>query len=111
LKFEGSIALAFPPMNVVRHGMRAIKKFLFVHHHPLKMLFLILAARRRRMRHLPPELWVLIRDEFLSDCFAGYEEHDNGREEEDHDEEDEEQDQQEQQQQQDDQDEAGQAGD
>lgn len=46
--------------------MPATKAFLFQHHHPLKMLLLILAARRCRMRHLPPELWVLIRDEFLS---------------------------------------------
>jgi len=29
------------------------------------MLLLILAARKRRMRHPPAELWVLIRDEFF----------------------------------------------
>jgi hypothetical protein len=29
------------------------------------MLVLVLIARRRRVRHLPDELWVLISDEFL----------------------------------------------
>jgi hypothetical protein len=58
--------LAFPPLDIARQGMPAIRAFLLIRHHPLKMLLLILAARRRRrMRHLPSELWVLIRDEFL----------------------------------------------
>ena len=56
----------FPPADVVEAGMPAIREFLLAHYHPLKILLLILAARRRRMRHLPAELWVLIREEFFS---------------------------------------------
>ncbi len=58
-------SLVFPPASISGEGMPAIKAFLLMHHQPLKSLLLILSARRRRMRHLPPELWVLIRDEFL----------------------------------------------
>ena len=47
-------------------GLPAIKAVLMKRRHPLTILFLALAARRSRMRHLPPEPWMLIRDEFLA---------------------------------------------
>jgi len=65
-----NIVSTFPPKDVVEQGMPAIKAFLLTHHHPLKMLYLILSARRRRMRHPPAELWALIRDEYFMDLFV-----------------------------------------
>jgi len=57
--------LIIPPPAVVDEGFSAIRAFLVAHNYPLKILFLILTARRRRMRCLPAELWVLLRDEFF----------------------------------------------
>jgi len=61
-------ALKFPPASIVSvdQGVSTIKTFLLAHHNALKIMMTILAARRRHMRHPPPELWVLIRDEFFS---------------------------------------------
>jgi len=61
-----SPSLVFPPARIIRQGMPATKAFLLLCHHPLKILLLILAARRCRLRHPPPELWELIHNEFLS---------------------------------------------
>jgi hypothetical protein len=64
LHMRGCSALTSPPVAVVRQGMPAIETFLLAHYPQVKMMFLVLAARRRRMRHLPAELWVLIHNEF-----------------------------------------------
>jgi len=57
------LALTFPPESVARCGIPAVQAFLLAHHHPLKMLIMIMTARHRRMRRPPAELWALIRDE------------------------------------------------
>jgi hypothetical protein len=77
LKFAPSQSVVFPPACTMDEGLPAIKAFLLNRHHPLKMLLLALAARRRRMRHLPPELWMLIRDEFLANVDNEDEDSDN----------------------------------
>jgi hypothetical protein len=55
----------FPLAVVVAQGLSAVKRFMFRAQFAPIMLLLILAARRRRMRHLPAELWALMRDEFF----------------------------------------------
>jgi hypothetical protein len=57
-------SFGLPPLISAKLGTPAIKAFLLMHHYPLKVLVLIIFARCRRMRHLPPELWELICDEF-----------------------------------------------
>jgi hypothetical protein len=47
----------FPPTNVMNQSMSKIKEFIWRHHTPIKILFLILGARRRRMRRPPAEVW------------------------------------------------------
>jgi hypothetical protein len=49
----------------MRYGLPAVRRFLLNHNHPLKILLLVLAARRHRMRHPPSEVWQLMHDEFL----------------------------------------------
>lgn len=58
-------SLVFPPMYVKRFSLTAVREFLLEHNEPLKMLLLILSARRRRVCHLPAELWVLMLDKFF----------------------------------------------
>lgn len=57
--------LVFPPEEVRHLGIPAVRNYLLRHNHPLKMFLLILAARRRRIRHLPAELWVLMLEEYF----------------------------------------------
>jgi len=63
--YFSNYGMTFPPMDVLRKGSTAVKAFLLAHHHPLKILYLITSARRRRIRHLPAELWMLLSDDFL----------------------------------------------
>ncbi len=55
-------SLQLPPTAILKQGLPAIRATLLRHHYPLKILLLILGARRRRTRHLPAELWALLRD-------------------------------------------------
>jgi len=48
------VPLVFPPCG--DGDLQAIRMFLLAHHHPLKILLLVLGAHRRRIRHPPPEL-------------------------------------------------------
>jgi len=58
-------AMIFPPSHIAQRSPATVKTFLLAHHHPLKMLIMIMAARRRHMQRPSAELWVLIRDEFF----------------------------------------------
>jgi len=60
-----SHAMEFPPIDVVKRGMHATRAYMQAHGCRLRMLILIMASRRRRLRHVPAELWVLIRDEYF----------------------------------------------
>jgi Leucine-rich repeat (LRR) protein len=42
-----------------------VLRYMFTLHHPLKILLLVLSARRRRIRHPPAEIWNLVFEEFL----------------------------------------------
>ena len=57
--------MVFPPTDVVE-SPAMITMFLRRHNHPLKILLLILAARRRRIRHLPAEIWELVYTELIN---------------------------------------------
>jgi hypothetical protein len=57
--------LEFPPQSVANKGLEAIKQFMLYNYGPWKLLILVLVARRRRVRHLPDELWVLIQEDFI----------------------------------------------
>jgi hypothetical protein len=58
--------LEFPPQFVANKGLADIKQFMLCNYGPWKLLILVLVARRRRVRHLPDELWVLIEEEFIT---------------------------------------------
>jgi hypothetical protein len=47
----------FPPTNVMTQSTSTIKEFIWRHHTPIKILFLVMGARRRRMRRPPAEVW------------------------------------------------------
>jgi Leucine-rich repeat (LRR) protein len=57
--------LEFPPQSVANNGLADIKQFMLCNYGPFKLLVLVLVARRRCVRHLPDELWVMIQDEFI----------------------------------------------